>query len=66
MATGLLGKHGLNVQRSKYCFKGSAKRIRTCSSPAPNKGGDDCVGISEQIKVCPTERCTGKYVLYTL
>ena len=42
------------------CLKGISKRERTCSSPAPNKGGDECLGKKEESVKCPVNKCQGK------
>ena len=44
---------------STECLKGTRKRVRTCSNPAPSKGGDDCQGSSDEIEVCPKTNCKG-------
>ena len=45
-----------------YCLQGSKTRTRTCTNPAPANGGDDCVGLSQENKDCPTQAdgCSGK------
>ena len=48
----------------KYCNLGTTTRKRSCTNPAPNKGGDDCEGSGDETKVCPTSNCRGK--LYRL
>ncbi|XP_047124114.1 uncharacterized protein LOC101237974 isoform X1 [Hydra vulgaris] len=40
-----------------FCQQGVSKRERTCSNPAPNKGGDECPGIKEESQQCPTDKC---------
>ena len=46
----------------KYCLQGSKKRTRTCTNPSPANGGDDCAGLAEEQKICPTQEdgCTSK------
>lgn len=46
----------------KYCLQGSKKRARTCTNPPPANGGDDCAGLAEEQKICPTHEdgCTSK------
>ncbi|KAL9979352.1 hypothetical protein ACROYT_G017003 [Oculina patagonica] len=43
-----------------YCLQGSKKRTRTCTNPSPANGGDDCAGLAEEEKICPTQEdgCT--------
>ena len=45
-----------------YCLQGSKKRTRTCTNPSPANGGDECTGLSEEEKICPTpeDGCTSK------
>ncbi|XP_020601762.1 uncharacterized protein LOC110040832 [Orbicella faveolata] len=38
-----------------FCLQGFKTRTRTCTNPAPANGGDDCVGLSQENKDCPTE-----------
>ena len=50
---------------SKYCLQGMKKRTRKCTSPPPANSGDDCVGLAEEVKNCPTDKCTSKnYFLF--
>ena len=35
-----------------YACLGKAKRIRTCTDPAPVFGGSPCEGINEEEKIC--------------
>ena len=44
------------------CLQGFKTRTRTCTNPPPANGGDDCVGLSQENKDCPTEAdgCSGK------
>lgn len=46
---------------STYCLQGSSSRTRSCTNPTPANGGDDCVGLSEDKRDCPTEAdgCSG-------
>ncbi|XP_066934153.1 uncharacterized protein [Clytia hemisphaerica] len=39
------------------CFKGVRSRKRSCSNPAPNKGGDDCLGTADESEICPKTNC---------
>ncbi|WAR10864.1 ECT-like protein [Mya arenaria] len=39
------------------CESGTQLRTRTCTNPAPNNGGLDCVGSANQTKVCVKELC---------
>lgn len=42
---------------SAVCGEGTAKQTRTCTNPAPQNGGADCVGESEKTVKCKTD-CT--------
>ena len=44
------------------CLQGFKTRTRTCTNPPPANGGDDCLGLSQENKDCPTEAdgCSGK------
>lgn len=44
----------------KYCLQGIKKRTRSCTNPPPANGGDECAGLAEEEKVCPTQEdgCT--------
>ena len=46
----------------RYCLQGVKKRTRTCTNPPPANGGDDCAGLAEEEKNCPTQAdgCTSK------
>uniref|UniRef100_A0A7M5WWB1 Hemicentin-1 n=2 Tax=Clytia hemisphaerica TaxID=252671 RepID=A0A7M5WWB1_9CNID len=39
------------------CFKGVRSRKRSCSNPAPSKGGDDCLGSADETEICPKTNC---------
>lgn len=45
---------------SKTCGGGNAKRMRTCTSPAPSNGGRHCVGTREQSRLCENSPCPVK------
>ena len=47
---------------AKYCLQGIKKRTRSCTNPPPANGGDECAGLVEEEKVCPTQEdgCTSK------
>jgi len=47
-------------QCSKECGGGSQKRTRSCTNPAPQYGGEDCVGPVEESRDCNTQKCPGK------
>ena len=55
---------------SKTCGVGSRTRTRTCTNPAPKRGGADCVGPNNSTKICNTTiACPGKekdYVRITI
>ncbi|XP_068704567.1 uncharacterized protein [Montipora foliosa] len=38
-----------------YCLQGFTSRTRSCTNPPPANGGDDCVGLLEEKKDCPTQ-----------
>ena len=42
-------------QCSVSCGMGKRRRIRTCSNPAPEFGGNKCVGDSEETMVCEAD-----------
>lgn len=46
----------------KYCLQGHKTRTRTCTNPPPANGGDECVGLAQENKDCPTQAdgCSGK------
>ena len=48
---------------SKSCGKGSQERTRTCTSPPPQHGGDDCVGEDDQIRECKVKECPGRFYI---
>ena len=49
----------------EYCLQGSKKRTRTCTNPSPANNGDDCAGLAEEQKICPTQEdgCTSKKLM---
>ena len=52
---------------SKTCGVGSSTRTRTCTNPAPKKGGADCVGPNKRTNICNTTiACPGKEKDYVL
>ena len=42
---------------SAKCGGGSQTRTKTCTNPAPAKGGADCVGDAEETRECNVEAC---------
>ena len=40
-------------------YKANTTRNRTCDSPAPENGGQNCTGLDYDIKECPTTICPG-------
>ena len=44
---------------SAVCKGGTQTRKRTCTEPAPETGGADCVGDSTETRDCNTHGCTG-------
>nr|XP_058970077.1 uncharacterized protein LOC131796502 [Pocillopora verrucosa] len=40
---------------STNCLQGTKKRTRSCTNPPPANGGDSCVGLAEEEKICPTQ-----------
>ena len=42
---------------SVTCGGGSQNRSRTCTNPAPQYGGADCVGFAGDIQDCNTHNC---------
>lgn len=44
------------------CEKGIQTRKRTCTNPAPENQGMDCVGNNTDIKECVKELCPSKKV----
>ena len=44
---------------SKTCGGGTKTRTRTCTDPAPNHGGADCVGEDTESQNCNTHFCPG-------
>ena len=50
---------------SAECGGGTQTRSRTCTNPAPQHGGLDCVGDSTETRECNTKGCKGKTFLKT-
>ena len=48
---------------SAECGGGTQTRTRTCTDPAPVRGGADCVGEGEETRECNTEECE-PYTMY--
>ena len=46
---------------ARYCLKGVTLRNRTCNNPPPINDGDDCPGVGEEERSCPTvsQGCEG-------
>ena len=49
---------------SKTCGGGTQSCIRSCSSPIPYCGGNDCFGLSVVHNTCNTQCCPGKFMLF--
>ena len=49
---------------SATCGGGVKTRSRTCTNPAPENGGADCVGDSVKTEECNSESCFGKLLLF--
>ncbi|XP_020899812.1 techylectin-5B [Exaiptasia diaphana] len=45
---------------SVKCGGGSQSRSRTCTSPAPANGGDDCTGNDKETRKCNPSKCSPK------
>ena len=48
-------------QCSTTCGSGIQTRSRDCNNPAPQHGGVDCVGVTEETTDCSGQPCTGNY-----
>ena len=46
---------------SVSCGEGTRTRSRTCTNPAPQKGGADCVGSSNETSSCHQSACPSTY-----
>ncbi|XP_076366876.1 putative adhesion G protein-coupled receptor E4P isoform X1 [Tachypleus tridentatus] len=46
-----------SVPCSKHCGGGKAERVRTCTNPVPQFGGDNCTGPETKIIDCNTHTC---------
>ena len=44
-------------QCSKSCGGGTEERDRSCSSPAPAHGGEDCQGKPTELRTCNKDNC---------
>eukprot|EP00794_Sanderia_malayensis_P009954 gene9954-10974_t len=42
---------------SSYCMRGEKSRTRLCNNPAPQNGGDICLGSAKKTIVCPSSNC---------
>ena len=47
---------------SKTCGGGTQNCTRSCSSPTPFCGGNDCSGLSDTQNTCSTQCCPGKLI----
>ena len=47
---------------TKTCGGGSQERSRTCTKPAPARGGKKCLGQAKETKACVTAKCASMYV----
>ena len=43
------------------CDGGTTNRNRSCDSPPPSKGGEDCRGAAVEMKVCNDHPCPSEY-----
>ena len=46
---------------STTCGNGTWTKTRTCSNPAPSKGGKPCPGSSLETGVCNLRECPGMF-----
>ena len=46
---------------SAVCEGGTQTRTRTCTEPAPENGGADCVGDSSETRECNMQDCPGNF-----
>lgn len=44
------------------CDGGSQDKTRTCTNPAAQYGGADCVGVGSATQQCNTQACISKFV----
>ncbi|CAD5123995.1 DgyrCDS12301 [Dimorphilus gyrociliatus] len=49
---------------TKTCGSGTRNRHRKCDLPAPENGGKDCEGSSEETESCMTDACPDKRLKY--
>ena len=49
---------------SETCGGGVQSRTRSCSNPAPQYGGANCVGMSSSTQRCNTQNCPSKMSLH--
>lgn len=47
---------------SLTCGGGNQMRMRTCTNPVPQNGGNPCMGVHSQTRECNTQACPGAYV----
>ena len=69
MLTGVTVVHGSWGPWSLYssscsvtCGTGDQTRSRTCTNPAPQNGGDQCVGSATESQPCEREPCARELV----
>ena len=53
------GDWGPRTKCTASCEGGSMTRTRVCDSPAPRSGGNDCLGSSQDVKICANYACSG-------
>ncbi|XP_031440876.1 semaphorin-5B isoform X1 [Clupea harengus] len=51
---------------SVACGRGHYQRTRTCSSPAPARGGNICIGLHTEEAFCNTHPCDGGWMAWSV